>query len=454
MPLNVIILAAGQGTRMRSDIPKVLHCVAGKPMLEHVIDTGLSLGATNVHVVYGHGGSAVKNTLQGKPVQWVLQGQQLGTGHAVQQIMPQIHDHGVAVVLYGDVPLIGKETLDKLVEAANQDQLALLTAHLHEPRGYGRIVRNDRGQVIRIVEEKDANDSEKQIKEINTGFLAAPTAMLREWLSRIDNSNAQGEYYLTDVVALAVQDNISVQPVAPLHSEEILGVNNRKQLADVERYYQVRQTEQFLVDGLTMLDPARVDVRGRLQFGTDCSVDINVIFEGEVSLGNRVNIGPNTVIRDSVIGDDTQVMANCIIEQSHIGAQNRIGPFARIRPDTETAVHARVGNFVEIKKARLGEGSKVNHLSYVGDTRVGSKVNIGAGTITCNYDGANKHLTVIEDDVFVGSNTALIAPVTIGEGATIGAGSTISKDAPAGELTVARQKQQTIADWKRPRKKT
>ncbi len=453
MSLNVIILAAGAGTRMRSKLPKVLHEVGGKPMLEHVVDAARQLDARRIQVVYGHGGEAVRSALAHLEVVWVEQGEQLGTGHAVAQTLPHMGAGDTVLVLYGDVPLISAETLRQVVVVAQQDSLGLLTVRLDDPRGYGRIVRDDQGSVVRIVEEKDASTEQRAIAEINTGMLAVSGERLQKWLAVLDNNNAQGEYYLTDIIAMAVRDGVKVSTVAPCSVAEVMGVNNRVQLAEVERHYQRAQAERLMLAGITLLDPARFDVRGELSAGSDVTIDVNVVIEGKVVLGNGVRIGPNVVLRNAAIGDDVEILAQCVIEDAVIGAHCRIGPFARIRPETRLASDVHIGNFVEIKKSEIGQGSKINHLSYVGDATVGGNVNIGAGTITCNYDGANKYRTIIGNDVFVGSSTQLVAPVTVGDGATIGAGSTITRDAPPGELTLSRAPQQTRPGWKRPVKK-
>ncbi|MEJ2345453.1 MAG: bifunctional UDP-N-acetylglucosamine diphosphorylase/glucosamine-1-phosphate N-acetyltransferase GlmU [Gammaproteobacteria bacterium] len=453
MSLSIVILAAGQGTRMRSDLPKVLHLVAGRPMLEHVIDTARALEADAIHVVYGHGGDTVRAELAHCPVNWVEQEQQLGTGHAVQQALPRLPDTGTVLVLYGDVPLIEASTLRRLLACADERGIGLLTAELADPHGYGRIVRDTAGNVVRIVEQKDADPAEQTIGEINTGIVAAPAARLRQWLARLQNNNSQGEYYLTDIIAMAVADGMAVRASQPADVLEIMGVNDKLQLSVIERAFQRRQAEHLMREGLTLVDPARFDLRGRLTVGRDVTIDVNAVLIGDVELGDRVRIGPNAVIANSRIGDDVVIFAHCVIEEAIVGNDARIGPFARLRPEARLAEHVHVGNFVEIKKADLGPRSKVNHLSYVGDSTVGRDVNIGAGTITCNYDGANKHRTVIEDGAFIGSDTQLVAPVTVGRGATIGAGSTITQDAPAGELTLSRATQQTIEGWQRPEKK-
>ncbi|MCB1724600.1 MAG: bifunctional UDP-N-acetylglucosamine diphosphorylase/glucosamine-1-phosphate N-acetyltransferase GlmU [Chromatiaceae bacterium] len=453
MKLGVVILAAGQGTRMKSDLPKVLHRVAGKPLLGHVIDCARGLSPVEIVVVYGHGGERVRAEFDGQhDLQWVEQAQQLGTGHAVQQAMPALNACDQVLVLYGDVPLTRNETLRELVEATAHQGFGLLTVTLADPTGYGRIVRNDGGRVQRIVEQKDAGAEELTIREVNTGIMCVPRDRLSGWLSGLSNGNAQGEYYLTDVLAMAVADGFDIQVRQPAAAIEAEGVNNRVQLATLERAHQRRVAERLMTDGVTLRDPGRVDVRGTITHGRDCEIDVNALFEGQVTLGDRVRIGANCVLRNVEIGDDVEILDNCVIEQATIGRDSKIGPFSRLRPGAELVGGAHVGNFVEIKKSVIGLGSKVNHLSYIGDTEIGAGVNIGAGTITCNYDGANKHKTTIGDRAFIGSNSALVAPVTIGENATIGAGSVIGKDAPADKLTLTRAKQVSI-DWKRPTKK-
>ena len=453
MSLSIVILAAGQGTRMRSALPKVLHPIGGRPLLRHVINTACQLSPDSIHVVFGHGGDQVREVLADADVSWIEQAEQLGTGHAVDQVMPLISDENTVLVLYGDVPLITPETLQPMVEQAGSGKLSVLTAVLDDPCGYGRMVRDDEGSLTSIVEHRDASEEHLQIREINTGFLAAPAGMLRGWLSKLDNSNVQGEYYLTDVIAMAAADGVPVESVGAADEFEILGVNDRVQLATLERAYQRRLADQLMRAGVTLADPARIDIRGELSTGSDCAIDVNAVFEGNVRLGDGVCIGPNCVISNTRIGDATQVFANCVIEDACIGGSSRIGPFARIRPETELDERVHVGNFVEIKKSKIAAGSKVNHLSYIGDTHMGSGVNIGAGTITCNYDGANKHLTEIGNDVFIGSDTQLVAPVRVGDGATIGAGTTVTREVPAGELTLSRSPQKTIEGWRRPVKK-
>jgi len=453
MTLGVVVLAAGQGTRMRSDLPKVLHPLAGRPMLAHVLDVAHALGAGRVCVVYGHGGEAVPAAMAGYDCDWAEQAERLGTAHAVMQGMPAMAGMDRVLVLYGDVPLIQADTLSRLAAEAADVPLGLLTMRLADPAGYGRIVRAHDGQILRIVEHKDANEAELGIDEVNTGIVIADRSRLDAWLGRVGNANSQGEYYLTDVVALAVAEGAEVASVQPAWEEEVAGVNDRVQLATLERWYQRREAERLMRAGVTLLDPTRFDLRGRIEAGRDVAIDINCVFEGEVRLGDRVRIGPNCCLRNCTLGADTQVFANCVIDGARVGTGALVGPFTRLRPDAELADATHVGNFVEIKKAQVGQGSKVNHLTYIGDAQIGSGVNVGAGTITCNYDGANKHLTVIGDGAFIGSNTALVAPVTVGEGATIGAGSTIGRNAPAGKLTLTRAPQVTIDGWQRPQKK-
>ncbi len=451
-PLEVIILAAGQGTRMRSSLPKVLHPVGGRPMLQHAIDTAAALGAVRTHVVYGHGGERVREALGHNAVDWVLQAEQLGTGHAVDQAMPGVDDASVVLVLYGDVPLVQVETLERLLAVADRYTLALLTATLEDPSGYGRILRDDSGRILRIVEQKDASPEEHAIVEINTGMLVAPGRMLRSWLRRLDNRNSQGEYYLTDIIGMAVADGAPVGSAHPSTVEETLGANDRVQLAQLERIHQWRQAEALMRSGVTLADPVRIDIRGTLKAGVDCFIDVGVVFEGEVVLGSGVQIGANCVLSDVTLGDGCLVKPMSVLEQATLGNGCIIGPFARVRPESELADGVHLGNFVEIKKSRIGRGSKVNHLSYIGDTEMGGGVNIGAGTITCNYDGANKHRTVIGDNAFIGSDTQLVAPVEVGAGATIGAGSTITRNAPPEQLTLSRSKQTTFPGWSRPSK--
>lgn len=453
MGLGVVILAAGQGTRMRSSLPKVLHPLAERPLLGHVLDTAHKLNPDSVVIVYGHGGERVLNAFSGRDLEWIEQAEQLGTGHAVNHAMPLLQDVDQVLVLFGDVPLIQADTLSLLIQAATASELALLTVNLDDPTGYGRIVRNAQGQVAAIVEQKDASPEQLLLQEINTGFLVADRQKLQNWLGRVGNNNAQGEYYLTDIVALAVDDGVEVQVVQPTSKEEVMGVNDRAQLAFLERHFQRQQAADLMRKGVTLRDPERFDLRGQLEVGKDVEIDINVLIEGDVFLGNDVRLGANSVIRNSRIADGVQILENCVIENALIGPACRIGPFSRIRPGTELAGSNHVGNFVEIKNSEIAEGSKVNHLSYIGDSTVGKMVNIGAGTITCNYDGANKYRTIIGDNAFIGSDSQLVAPVEIGAGATIGAGSTITSNAPSDTLTLSRSKQVSLKGWRRPQKK-
>jgi len=439
---------------MRSTLPKVLHPLGGSPLLQHVIRAAQQLEPSSIHVVYGHGGERVREVLGHEAVNWVLQEQQLGTGHAVGQVMPSVSDNDTLLVLYGDVPLIQAETLRHLLAQAENGGLSVLTATLDDPQGYGRIIRDVDGKLTGIVEQKDASEEQLKIREINTGFLAAPAAKLRGWLDRLDNSNTQQEYYLTDVIAMAAADDVVVASAGAENEYEILGVNDRLQLSILERVYQRSEAERLMRSGVTLADPRRFDVRGAVSAGQDCFIDANVILVGTIKIGNNVKIGSNCLIQNAVIDDDVEILSHCVIEDAEIGAASRIGPFARIRPETRLADHVHVGNFVEIKKSSVATGSKINHLSYIGDTRMGSKVNVGAGTITCNYDGAHKHLTEIGDDVFIGSDTQLVAPVKVGDGATIGAGSTITREVPSGELVLSRSPQQIRPGWKRPVKKS
>jgi bifunctional UDP-N-acetylglucosamine pyrophosphorylase/glucosamine-1-phosphate N-acetyltransferase len=450
--LNVVILAAGKGTRMYSDLPKVLHPLAGKPLLGHVLDRARTLKPSRLCVVYGYGGEIVPTTIPGDDIAWALQAEQLGTGHAVRQALPHLDPAGITLVLYGDVPLTREDTLRRLIEHASERSLAVLTAHFADPAGYGRIVR-EAGKVTRIVEQKDATAAEKAINEINTGIIVAPTAKLAQWLGSLSNNNAQGEYYLTDTIAMAVADGLEVTTAHPHHEWEVLGVNSKLQLAELERIHQRNIAVGLAGAGTHIMDPTRIDVRGELSCGRDVVIDVNCVFEGKVTLGDRVEVGANCVLKNVAVAEGTKIQPFTHIEDATVGSECRIGPFSRIRPGTTLASDAHIGNFVEIKNSQIDQGSKVNHLSYVGDSTVGKKVNIGAGTITCNYDGANKHRTVIEDNAFIGSDTQLVAPVTVGAGATIGAGSTIVRDAPAGELTLSRAKQATIPGWQRPVKK-
>jgi bifunctional UDP-N-acetylglucosamine pyrophosphorylase/glucosamine-1-phosphate N-acetyltransferase len=451
IPLNIVILAAGKGTRMYSEKPKVLHALAGKPLVQHVLDCAAELKPQQICVVYGHGGEAVPKAMQQYAARFVIQEPQLGTGHAVQQAMPLLSDDGDTLVLYGDVPLIQHSTLHQMQQAGSG--LVLLTVNLENPTGYGRIVRNAQGDVLSIVEEKDATAEQREIQEVNTGILLAPTNKLRGWLAKLQNNNSQGEYYLTDIVSMAVQQGVAVHTVQPAHEWEIHGINSKAQLAVLERTWQLVEAGRLLVHGVTLADPARIDVRGKLSCGRDVEIDVGCIFEGDVALGNNVRVGAYSVIKNSTIAAGTDIAPYSHIDSSEVGANCHIGPYARLRPGTKLHDEVHIGNFVEVKNSEIAANSKANHLSYIGDSTVGSRVNIGAGTITCNYDGANKHRTIIEDDVFIGSNTQLVAPVTVGKGATIGAGSTITRNAPEGELTLSRSKQVTVAGWKRPTKK-
>lgn len=447
--MNIVILAAGMGKRMQSALPKVLHPLAGKPLLSHVIDTARSLAPSRICVIYGHGGELVPDKLQAADLVFARQEPQLGTGHAVMQAMPHMDDDAPTLVLYGDVPLTNAGSLQRLVTAAGKDKLAILTVELANPTGYGRIVR-EVGAIQRIVEQKDATESERAITEVNTGIMVAPTALLKKWLGALSNNNAQGEYYLTDIVAQAVAAGVPVVSAMPDAEWETLGVNSKVQLAELERIHQRNIANALLEQGVTLLDPARIDVRGSLACGRDVSIDVGCVFEGKVSLGDGVVIGPHCVIKDAVIASGAQIKAFSHIDDAVVGANSLIGPYARLRPGADLANDVHIGNFVEVKNARVGAGSKANHLAYVGDATVGSGVNFGAGTIICNYDGANKHHTIIEDDVFIGSDTQLVSPVRVGKGATLGAGTTLTKDAPAGKLTVSVGRQMTIDHWQRP----
>jgi bifunctional UDP-N-acetylglucosamine pyrophosphorylase/glucosamine-1-phosphate N-acetyltransferase len=456
MPLlSVVILGAGKGKRMVSNLPKVLHGVGDKPMLAHVLEAANMLDATNYFVVQGHGGELVRDTFHNYPkITWIEQPQQLGTGHAVSCALSSIADDHVVLVLYGDVPLIQGETLQPLIASARRGCLSVLIAELTDPKGYGRILRDKAGQVQCIVEEKDTTVEERCIREVSTGILAAPAKLLRAWINALDNNNSQGEYYLTDVIAMAVQQGIKLETFIVDDPAEVQGVNDRVQLAALERAYQRRQTAILMANGATLLDPSRVDVRSdSIVIGKDVVIDANVIFEGDIRLGDRVHIGPYSILRDVVLEDDSRILSHCQIEGARIGRGVQVGPFARLRPGAQLADSVRIGNFVEVKAASIGQGSKVNHLSYIGDAQIGADVNVGAGSITCNYDGAYKHKTIIEDRVFLGSNTALIAPIKIGENATIAAGSTINQNVPSGSLGIARAVQRIIRKWRRPVKK-
>lgn len=453
MPLSVIILAAGQGSRMKSALPKVLHKIAGRPMVEHVYQRSCELGADAMYIVYGHGGKQLQNACEKFQAHWVEQAEQLGTAHAVQQASPKIPDDHTVLVLYGDVPLIKTRTLKKLISDASGDDIALLTVSLADPTGYGRIVRNDHDAVTAIVEHKDGSEAQKKINEVNTGILALRAGYLNQCLTRIGNDNAQGEFYLTDLIELAVNDGNSVITTQPESTTEVEGINDRTQLAKLERIVQLETARALMADGVSLADPARIDIRGELNAGNDTYIDVNCVFEGEVNLGTGVMIGAGCVIKNSTIACDCIIKPYSIIEDAMIAKAVEVGPYARIRPGTHLAAGSRVGNFVEIKNTSLGKNSKANHLTYLGDCEVGDNVNIGAGTITCNYDGANKHKTIIKDGAFIGSDTQLVAPVTVGENATIGAGSTITRDTEDHALTLSRTAQKTIKNWQRPEKK-
>lgn len=450
--LNVVILAAGKGTRMHSQKPKVLHALAGRPLLGHVINCAKQLHAQKIIVVYGFGGEAVPQAFANENITWARQEHQLGTGHAVQQAVPYLDEKAVTLILLGDVPLVDADACTKLLAQA-QERLAVLSVKKPDPTGYGRIVRNAAGRVEAIVEHKDASDAQRTINEVNTGIMAVRNIHLQSWLQRLTNDNSQQEYYLTDIVGMAVADNVTVHAEVTHDEWSVTGVNSKQDLATLERIFQHRYAERLLAQGATLADPARIDVRGELQVGQDVAIDVGCIFEGNVSLADGVQIGAYCVIRDTTIGPGTVIAPYTHMEQVQIAENCRIGPYARLRPGTELGDETHIGNFVELKNSQVDTGSKINHLSYVGDTKVGKEVNIGAGTITCNYDGANKFRTVIGNHAFIGSNTQLVAPVQVGEGATIGAGSTITQDAPAHELTIARARQVTITGWKRPQKK-
>ena len=452
MQLSVVILAAGQGKRMNSDLPKVLQPLAGRPLLHHVIRTALALQPAHIYVVYGHGGAHVQAALAHEPVEWILQAAQLGTGHAVMQAMCVIPDDHTVLVLYGDVPLIRAPTLKNLLEEAGQGALAILSVILDEAAGYGRLVRGADGRVVGVVEHKDASPAQLEIREVNSGLMAAPAGRLRDWLLALGNNNSQREYYLTDVVAGAVEAGDRVEAVRTTRAAEVMGVNDKVQLAQVEGLYRRERADELMLAGATLADPARIDIRGDVEVGRDVFIDINAVLTGTVRLGREVKIGPNCTIGNSDIGAGTEIHANSIIDHAVVGENCRIGPFARVRPDRVLDRDVHVGNFVEVKSSKIGAGSKANHLSYIGDSQIGKSVNIGAGSITCNYDGQNKWPTLIEDRAFIGSGSMLVAPVRIGAGATIGAGSTVTESAPDGELTLTRAKQATIAGWTRPRK--
>ena len=454
MPLSIVILAAGQGKRMKSDLPKVLQPLAGRPILSHVLEAAKSLGADAIHVVYGHGGDKVREVLANEPVSWVLQAEQLGTGHAVSQAISAIPDDHQVLVLYGDVPLIRKAALEQLLARSANQSLGLLTVVLADPDGYGRIVRDGAGNVVRIVEQKDANTKERAINEINTGLMAAPARSLRKWLAALKNDNSQGEYYLTDIIVMAVREGTQIGAVIAPTETEVLGVNDKVQLAQLETALRAQRATQLMLQGVTLADPARIDIRGEVTVGRDVFIDVNAVLVGAVNLGDRVRIGPNCYLKDCRIDADTEIHPNCVVDRATIGPRNSIGPFARIRPESVLHEEVHIGNFVEVKKSEIGAGSKANHLTYLGDATLGRKVNVGAGTVTVNYDGVNKSRTEIGDGAFVGSGSMLVAPVRIGANASTGAGSTITKDAPEGKLTLARARQVTIEGWTRPGKKS
>lgn len=447
--MNIVILAAGMGKRMHSSLPKVLHQLAGKSMLEHVITTARALKPEKLVVVCGHGGEIVRQKVTASDLVYVTQQPQLGTGHAVMQAVPELDETVPTLVLYGDVPLIGAASLTRLAAAAGNDKLGILTVEMDDPTGYGRIIR-EQGKIRRIVEQKDGNAEELAVHEINTGIMVIPTVPLKRWLSALTNDNAQGEYYLTDIVAKAVSENIDIVSVQPDSFRETLGVNSKSQLAALERIYQQNTAAALLESGVGLADPARIDVRGSLRCGRDVFIDVNCIFEGDVVLADGVTVGANCVIRNCQVGEGAEIRPFCHMDGATVGAGSLIGPYARLRPGADLGEEVHIGNFVEVKNSHIAAQSKANHLAYVGDSTVGSRVNIGAGAITCNYDGANKHRTVIEDDAFIGTNCELVAPVKVGSGATIGAGTTLTKDVPAGSLTVSRTRQTTINDWKRP----
>ncbi|WP_035881280.1 bifunctional UDP-N-acetylglucosamine diphosphorylase/glucosamine-1-phosphate N-acetyltransferase GlmU [Cupriavidus metallidurans] len=448
--MNIVILAAGMGKRMNSALPKVLHPVAGQPMLSHVLDTARTLSPSRLVVVVGHGAELVRKAVGADDVAFAEQAQQLGTGHAVMQALPLLDDSQPTLVLYGDVPLTSVDTLKGLVQAAGAERLGVLTVEMPDPTGYGRIVRDAAGNIVRIVEQKDASEDVRAIREINTGIIVCPTAHLRQWLATLRNDNSQGEYYLTDTIERAVNDGVEVVSAQPAALWETLGVNSKVQLAEIERIHQRNIAQRLLEAGVTLLDPARIDVRGELTCGRDVTIDVGCVFEGRVHLEDGVSVGAHCVVRNTTIGAGARIQPFCHFEDAKVGPDGRIGPYARLRPGTELGQDVHIGNFVEIKNSQIADHSKANHLAYVGDATVGQRVNIGAGTITCNYDGVNKHRTVIEDDVFIGSDTQLVAPVTVRRGATIGAGTTLTKEAPADKLTLSRAKQMTLDAWQRP----
>jgi bifunctional UDP-N-acetylglucosamine pyrophosphorylase / glucosamine-1-phosphate N-acetyltransferase len=452
MDLQVCVLAAGQGKRMRSEKPKVLHQLAHKALVEHVLDTASEVSDQTPIVIYGHAGDQLKSALAARAITWVEQAEQLGTGHAVNQCLTAISEDSMTLILYGDVPLTKAVTLTQLVSAAEKTGFALLTVIMDDPAGYGRIVRNETNEIVAIVEHKDATPEQLKITEVNSGIMAVNSKYLHQWIPSLGNDNAQGEYYLTDCVALAVSEGKSVAGVIANNAAEVTGVNSRQQLAELEREYQSAVAISLMEQGVTLRDPSRIDVRGNLTCGQDVEIDVNAVFKGEVTLGDGVSIGPNCFIENASIGANVAVLANCVIDSATIGDGSKIGPFARVRPDTHLGHNVHIGNFVEVKKSDIGDGSKVNHLAYVGDSEIGRNVNVGAGTITCNYDGAFKHKTVLEDDVFIGSDTQLVAPVKVGRGATVGAGTTVTSDVEPDALVISRVKQKQISGWQRPKK--
>ncbi len=454
MDLSIVVLAAGQGTRMKSTLPKVLHPIAGKPMLAHVIKTAQSLTPKKIVVVHGFGGEILKESFSDTALEWAHQPKQLGTGDAVAKALAALNTNERVLILYGDVPLISAKTLQQLLEATPDNAMGLITSIMDDPYGLGRIIRDDKGHVIKVVEQKDASTQELKVREANTGIYVVPVKYLKDWIPQLSNDNHQKEYYLTDIIAMAVKDKVAISTVNPSHHWEVLGINDRQQQSEAERYYQRALAKTLMKEGVTICDPLRFDVRGTLNAKNDVVIDVNAIFEGDVTLGSGCKIGPNCILINCRLGDNVTLLANCHLENATIGNNVTIGPFARLRPGTVLADEVRVGNFVEVKNTQVGKGSKINHLSYIGDTVMGANVNVGAGTITCNYDGVNKHQTIIEDDVMIGSDTQLIAPVRIEKGATIGAGSTVNKDAPANQLTLTQQLNQRSKNWERPKKST
>ncbi len=453
VPLSVIILAAGQGKRMKSALPKVLQPLAGKPLLSHVIDAARSLDAASIHVVYGHGGEQVRQAFAAEKLEWALQAEQLGTGHAVAQAMPGVPDDHLVLILYGDVPLIRADTLQQLVASVDEHSIGMLSVILRDPTGYGRVIRDHGGNVVRIVEHKDANTKERAVPEGNTGLMAVPAQRLRKWLDALRNDNSQGEYYLTDIVSMAVRDGLKVKALAAPTEMEVFGINDKVQLAQVEAALRQERATRLMLEGVTVIDPARLDVRGSVSVGRDVTLDVNVVLAGNVKLGDGVRVGPNCWLENCELGAGTELLPNCVVVQAAVAERCVIGPFARLRPGTRLEAGVHIGNYVEVKNTQMGPGAKANHLTYLGDATVGAKANVGAGTVTCNYDGANKSRTEIGSNAFIGSGTMLVAPVSVGDDANIGAGSTITKNAPAGKLTLARAKQVTLDGWKRPEKR-